>query len=292
MATEANKKLAYTICERWSVKKNGDVEPFFELFHNDSVFEIIEGKDYPKLGGIKTKNEFREFTFKQTRVYSLNVRVVGITADDDRLALEAEGDMMIDGHPYRNVYHWLFKIRNGKIYLANLYLDTLLANTATGWIVALYTATFGNRRSIVHQETDVIQHPLENVWALVSSFGAIKAWMPFIDSCSIDGVGIGAIRTIQVSGDTMKERLEVVNPDTFTISYRLLEPTGLPISGGYGTIRLDSKGEKTTQITWVIDAEEIASASKQIVVEKFKPLILSSIDGLKEVLGRQAKPRI
>jgi hypothetical protein len=64
------------------------------------------------------------------------------------------------------------------------------------------------------------------------------------------------------------------------------------MSGGYGTVILDAKGEKTTQITWIADAEEVDNAGKEIIKAMFKPFILSSIGGLKEVLGRPAKTLI
>jgi len=289
MATEANKKLAYTICERWSIKKGGDVDHFFELFHDDAVFEIMEGKGSPPyFGGVKTKKEFREFVFGQSRGNDLNVRVVGITADDERLAVEADSDMTINGHTYRNVYHWLFKIRDGKIFQSNLYLDTLLTKTATEWQRDGRAVAASATRRMIHQETDIIEHPVEDVWALVSSFGAIKAWMPAVESCSVDGVGVGAVRTVHTPGNIIKEKLEFFDPTAHTISYRQLDPTGLPMSGGFGTIRLEAKG-KTTKITYLVDAEEVDDASKETIQAIFKPFLLASIAGLKEVLGRPAK---
>jgi hypothetical protein len=57
---EANEKLAYEICHRWSIEVGGDVEPFFELFHDDATFttmaiQAVFGPFMRKaIGGLKT----------------------------------------------------------------------------------------------------------------------------------------------------------------------------------------------------------------------------------------------
>jgi ketosteroid isomerase-like protein len=132
---DANRKLAFEICQRWSVKKGGDVEPYFELFHDDATFTTIAQKGMlPILAGTLTKDEFRAWVFKESRVGDVKVKVEGITADEDRLALEASSDMAINGNSYCNRYHWLFEIKDGKIAAARFYLDTLFAKEAMRWV--------------------------------------------------------------------------------------------------------------------------------------------------------------
>lgn len=132
---DANRKLAFEICERWSVKKGGEVEPYFQLFHDDATFTTIAQKGmFPILAGTLTKDEFRAWVFKESRVGDVKVQVEGITADEDRLALEASSDMVINGNSYCNRYHWLFEIKDGKISAARFYLDTLFAKEAMKWV--------------------------------------------------------------------------------------------------------------------------------------------------------------
>jgi len=135
MSVEYNKKFAYTICEKWSVPKGGDVEPFLALFHDDAGFTTIAQKSLlPELGGRKTKDEFRQFIFRESRATDINVWVEGVTADENRIAVEAASDMNINGNTYRNAYHWLFEMRDGKISDARFYFDTLFAAKAIEWI--------------------------------------------------------------------------------------------------------------------------------------------------------------
>lgn len=135
MSIEANRALAYKICELWSVKKGGDVDPFFALFHDDATFTTIAQKDlFPELAGTLTKSQFRDWVFKESRVGDVSVKVEGVTADKSRLAVEASSDMTINGNSYCNFYHWLFEIRDGKIAAARFYFDTLFAKQAIGWV--------------------------------------------------------------------------------------------------------------------------------------------------------------
>ena len=50
-----------------------------------------------------------------------------LTAEEDRVAVEAESDGIHEsGKPYRNTYHFLFHVRNGKVAEFREYLDTML----------------------------------------------------------------------------------------------------------------------------------------------------------------------
>lgn len=132
---DENHKLAYKICEHWSVKKGGDVEPFFDLFHDDATFTTIAQKGMlPLLAGTLSKDEFRAWVFKESRIGDVSVKVEGTTASEDRLAVEASSDMNINGNSYCNRYHWLFEIKDGKISAARFYLDTLFAKQAMQWV--------------------------------------------------------------------------------------------------------------------------------------------------------------
>jgi ketosteroid isomerase-like protein len=53
------------------------------------------------------------------------ITVLGVTAEGDRVAIEAEGHAeLTNGLIYRNRYHYLFIFRDGKICTAKLYNDT------------------------------------------------------------------------------------------------------------------------------------------------------------------------
>ena len=114
----------------------------------------------------------------------------------------------------------------------------------------------------------VINAPVERVWRTVSDFNGLPAWMPGMkDSTVEDGkspTAIGAVRRLSMAGtkDVLRERLEVLDPENFRITYSVLEGplpvkkimTSLhlrPITDGYGTL-----GEWSTQFETEAGKEE------------------------------------
>jgi ketosteroid isomerase-like protein len=58
----------------------------------------------------------------------LRFRIRSMTAEDDRVAVEAESEgVHASGRPYRNQYHFLMVIRDGKVRQLKEYLDTMHA---------------------------------------------------------------------------------------------------------------------------------------------------------------------
>lgn len=132
---ENNRRLAYEIAKRWSIPKGGDINPLFELFRDDAtVTSMARNGDLPVIDGTLNIKNFSVWVYKQSQVTDVKVNVAGVTADENRIALEATTEMTIDGKPYSNVYHWLFEIKDGKIGDARIYFDTLHGQKAMEWI--------------------------------------------------------------------------------------------------------------------------------------------------------------
>jgi NADPH2:quinone reductase len=105
----------------------------------------------------------------------------------------------------------------------------------------------------------VINAPIERVWRTASDFNGLPAWMPGMkDSTIEDGKSpteIGAVRRLGMAGTkvVLRERLELLDPKEFRITYSVLEGplpvkkllTSIhlrPITDSYGTL-----GEWSTQ---------------------------------------------
>jgi uncharacterized protein YndB with AHSA1/START domain len=99
----------------------------------------------------------------------------------------------------------------------------------------------------------VINAPIERVWRTVADYNGLPAWMPGMkDSTIEDGkkpTEVGAVRKLGMAGskDILRERLEVLDPATNTITYSV--PQGplpvknirttmhlRPITDSYGTL--------------------------------------------------------
>jgi len=91
----------------------------------------------------------------------------------------------------------------------------------------------------------VINAPLERVWRVVSDFNGLLAWMPGMKGSLIEpgktAKEIGAVRKLTMAGtkDVLRERLEVLDPNEFLITYSVLEGP-LPVKNIRTSIRLRS----------------------------------------------------
>jgi uncharacterized protein len=127
MGIDENKKVVLGLFENLN---NGKPDAALDSL-SDSATWWIQG-NLP-LSGTKSKAQFIEFMRGQllgaTIDGMLTLRVKGVTAEGDRVAVEAEGfAKMKSGKTYQNSYHFLCEVRHGKIQAVREYLDTMHAN--------------------------------------------------------------------------------------------------------------------------------------------------------------------
>jgi len=74
-------------------------------------------------------------TMSQLLTAPIQLNIVDMTAEGDRVAVEAETDSeMLNGRRYNNAYHFVFKLRGGKFYEVREYSCSHLAQTCFGAI--------------------------------------------------------------------------------------------------------------------------------------------------------------
>jgi len=80
----------------------------------------------------------------------------------------------------------------------------------------------------------------DTVWKRMADFGGLT-WMPGVESCSVEGKGIGAVRAVAMGPMTIKERLESLDPAARTLSYSIVEGP-LPAENYLATITVSEQG--------------------------------------------------
>ena len=97
---------------------------------------------------------------------------------------------------------------------------------------------------------DEIGAPIAAVWACFADFGDLSAWAPGPPQVTVDGQGVGSIRTVWADGKpNVRERLETYDATRRTFSYAILE-SPFPFSDYVATVRLDDLGGGRTAIEW------------------------------------------
>lgn len=128
MSAEANKTIVLSFFEHFSA---GKVEAALALMADSTTWWVAGKPDRFMLAGTKTKTQFAELLagIGAAMPKGLRVTPTGLTAEGDRVAVEAESHgETARGKLYNNQYHFLFEIRGGQIQAVREYLDTMHAN--------------------------------------------------------------------------------------------------------------------------------------------------------------------
>ncbi|KAK1657883.1 bet V I allergen [Colletotrichum godetiae] len=116
----------------------------------------------------------------------------------------------------------------------------------------------------------VIDAPISDVWAVIAAFGSEKLWFPNVIQSSLEGFGIGSIRTLTFNnGHVVHERLEIADPETHTITYLILD--GVPnTKSPRGTLKLTTISDIQTRFSW--------SGESEWTEPSFKPVLAGMLD--------------
>ena len=97
-----------------------DLESAFTLVDDNASFQSSDGT-------IRNKDEMRQM-FKGIGgllINPLEEEIVGTTCEGDRVAVESKGSMLLaNGNTYKNIYHFLFEFKDGRIVTAKEYCNS------------------------------------------------------------------------------------------------------------------------------------------------------------------------
>lgn len=124
MGIEANKQLARDLMAALS---RADTDWVLDHYADDMVMWTAGSLPF---SGVHTRNEIRPLMDGILGAFpdGLAFTIKTLTAEEDRVAIEASSrGVHASGKPYENEYHFLLRIRSGKIVELKEYLDTLHA---------------------------------------------------------------------------------------------------------------------------------------------------------------------
>ena len=89
---------------------------------------------------------------------------------------------------------------------------------------------------------------LDAAWKVVAAFGEC-AWIPGIESCELEGDGIGSVRKLKMGAMEIHERLEAFDPEARTLSYSIVKGP-MPTENYLATITLTDAGGGKVRVQW------------------------------------------
>ena len=121
--TDQNKKITRDFFEALSTGSN----KYLDFYTDDSIIWTAGNNS---IGGTRTKKEVVTFAENILSAFpsGITFNITGITAEDERVAVEINGEAIhASGEKYNNQYHFLLRIKDGKILELKEYMDTQLA---------------------------------------------------------------------------------------------------------------------------------------------------------------------
>ena len=126
-ALEATKWIALSFIEHCF---KGDVEQAMAMLSPDATWWVLGDPGTLKVSGHRDRARIARFLENVRRSFpdGLEANIEGLTAEGERVAVEANSTArMSDGKPYNNRYHFLVKVRDGRVIEMREYLDTQYA---------------------------------------------------------------------------------------------------------------------------------------------------------------------
>ncbi len=133
---------------------------------------------------------------------------------------------------------------------------------------------------------ETVEAPAGAVWELVSDFGGVDKWAgPAIQGCSVEGEGVGAVRSLTLPGDAvLQERLESFDEGERRLSYSIVEPTPIPLRNYLSTLQVAEEGPGRCRVVWS-GRFEPAGASEEQAAGMVRGIYTGGIAGIRKALG-------
>ena len=122
----------------------------------------------------------------------------------------------------------------------------------------------------------------DEVWQLVADFGGLMKFANprMIKSCTVDGFGVGAVRTIETAdGGVIRERLESLEPHARRLAYSIVGESPLPLTNYMATMMVTGHSNGC-QIDWVSTFEP-RGVSPQVAEGVVRAIYEAGIAGIR-----------
>ena len=129
-----------------------------------------------------------------------------------------------------------------------------------------------------------IEADADAVWALFRDFGGVDRFAQGIERCTVEGEGVGAVRTLAMPGGLeLQERLEAFDDGGRTFQYAIIGASPLPADEYLSTVRVSADGDGC-RIDWSSTFQPRGAPEEQVrtIVEG---IYKSGIAGIRKTLG-------
>jgi len=93
--------------------------------------------------------------------------------------------------------------------------------------------------------------PAKRCWDVLSDFGGVADLSPMVESCEVEGEGVGAVRTLGMPGGLkLQERLDAHDEAGLTYGYAIIGDHPLPFDDYHSTVKIEPAGDDACIVEW------------------------------------------
>ena len=131
-----------------------------------------------------------------------------------------------------------------------------------------------------------VDAPSDRVWDAIRSIGGLDRWFPVINSCRVEGRGVGAVWIMDLGdGGEIRDRVIEVDDARHRFRYdRFISP--FPVASYIGTVTVRDEGGRS-DVVWQVEIE-VAPEQKDGLVAFLEKALSDGVDGLEREL-REAR---
>lgn len=142
-------------------------------------------------------------------------------------------------------------------------------------------------------ETLAIDHPADQVWAILGDFGGMSRWHPAIEAGPADkGNELGSVRRLQLKGGgVVVEKLLERSDSNRSLKYAMLDAGPIPVRDYESVLSIVSDSHGSV-VTWRghfdsagDQAQGGAAAGDVVAIDAITGIYRSGLEGLKDALG-------
>lgn len=127
--------------------------------------------------------------------------------------------------------------------------------------------------------------PVESAWGALRTFGHLDVWFPSMETCTVEGEGVGAHRRMSLVGGLglITDRLMALDDDLWRLTYERPE-SPFPVSAYTGTVEVFRSFDSLAVVVWTVDFESSPEESGP-VADILRAAIADGLDGMEADLS-------
>lgn len=132
--------------------------------------------------------------------------------------------------------------------------------------------------------TKTIAAPSDAVWRVVSEWGGTDKWIPGVGPLSVEGAGVGSIRSADLDPATgfpgrISERLEAFDDAAMHFRYCTIGESPLPVDDYVAEMQVEAVDAASCRVTWTSTwvATDLPEAEIQKLLEGLYDISLDNV---------------